>query len=51
MAEPTDRTTDGSPPLGSWNRTYVATMALAVLVIALLWLLTATCNIPLGSAK
>lgn len=51
MAEPTDRDAPESPPLGSWQRTYVATCALAVAVIALLWLLTATCNVPLGSAR
>ena len=51
MVEPTDRFTDGAPPLGSWPRTYIATLVLAVVVIALLWLLTATCNIPLGSAR
>lgn len=39
------------PPFGSWPRTYAATMALAVLVIALLWLLTAVGNVPLGSVR
>ena len=51
MAEPNDRFPDESPPLGSWKRTYIATIALAIAIIALLWLLTATCNIPLGSAR
>jgi hypothetical protein len=39
------------PPLGSWARTYAATIALAVLMIALLWLLTAFGNTPLGAAR
>jgi hypothetical protein len=39
------------PPLGSWPRTYAATIGLAVLVIALLWLLTAFGNVPLGSVR
>lgn len=39
------------PPLGDWRRTYIATMVLATLVIVLLWLLTALCNVPLGSAR
>ncbi len=39
------------PPLGSWPRTYAATIGLAVLVIALLWLLTAFGNVPLGIVR
>jgi hypothetical protein len=42
---------DERPPLGSWPRTYLLTMALAVVVMALLWLLTAYGNTPLGSAR
>ena len=51
MTEPLDHNADGSPPLGSWQRTYLLTCLLACAVIGLLWLLTATSNIPLGSAK
>ncbi len=39
------------PPLGSWPRTYAATIAVAIAVIALLWVLTAKWNVPLGSAR
>lgn len=39
------------PPLGSWRRTYAATIVLALVVIALLWLLTSLGNVPLGSAR
>lgn len=52
MATPPTSAPDAPPPpLGTWTRTYVATMVLAVVVIACLWLLTATCNVPLGSAR
>ncbi|MFN6147582.1 MAG: hypothetical protein ACK5AL_14565 [Planctomycetota bacterium] len=44
-------TPEPPPPLGSWRRTYAATIALALVVIALLWLLTALGNVPLGSAR
>jgi hypothetical protein len=40
-----------APPLGSWPRTYATVAVLAVLVMALLWWLTARFNVPLGSAK
>jgi len=40
---PTD---DGErPPLGSWRTTYVLVCALATLVMALLWWLTASFNL------
>lgn len=39
------------PPFGSWPRTYAATIALAIVVIALLWLLTTYGNVPLGSVR
>ena len=39
------------PPLGSWPRTYVATMVLAAVTIALLWALTAFGNTPMGSVR
>ncbi|MFN7591449.1 MAG: hypothetical protein ACK501_09270 [Planctomycetota bacterium] len=42
---------DAPPPFGSWPRTYAMTMVLAVVVILLLWLLTAYGNTPLGSAR
>jgi hypothetical protein len=42
---------DPPPPFGSWARTYTATIVLAVVVIALLWLLTTFGNVPLGSAR
>lgn len=42
---------DEPPPLGSWPRAYAATLALAALVIALLWWLTVAGNVPLGSAR
>lgn len=38
-------------PLGSWRRTYLAVALAAVLVMALLWWLTAHWNVPLGSAQ
>jgi hypothetical protein len=38
-------------PLGSWPRTYAATIALAIVVMLLLWWLTAAANTPLGSAR
>lgn len=44
-----DRPSTEHPPLGSWPRTYALTIALAVLVIALLWLLTRFANKPLGA--
>jgi hypothetical protein len=49
--DPNQAPSESPPPLGSWARTYWATIGLAVLVIALLWLLSATCNVPLGSAR
>jgi hypothetical protein len=39
------------PPFGSWPRTYAASIALAIVVIALLWLLTTYGNVPLGSVR
>lgn len=42
---------DARPTFGSWPRTYAMTMVLAVVVILLLWLLTAYGNTPLGSAR
>lgn len=42
---------DARPPFGSWPRTYAMSMVLAVVVILLLWLLTAYGNTPLGSAR
>lgn len=42
---------DAPPPFGSWPRTYALTMVLAVVVMMLLWLLTAYGNTPLGSAR
>ena len=47
----TNTPVDPPPPFGSWARTYTLTLVLAVLVIACLWVLTATCNTPLGSAR
>ena len=40
-----------TPPFGSWARTYLAVAAAAVMVMAILWWLTAHFNTPLGSAK
>lgn len=42
---------DAPPPFGSWPRTYLLSMLLACVVMALLWLLTAYGNTPLGSAR
>jgi hypothetical protein len=42
---------DPRPPLGSWPRTYAASIALAIVVMLLLWWLTAAANTPLGSAR
>jgi len=42
---------EAPPPFGSWPRTYALTMILAVVVMLLLWLLTAYGNTPLGSAR
>ena len=42
---------DPPPPLGSWSRTYAATILLAIVVIVLLWLLTAQCNVPIQGAR
>lgn len=39
------------PPLGSWTKTYAAAAALAVLVMVMLWWLTAALNQPLGNAR
>ena len=48
---PSPQPHDEPPPLGSWSRTYAAVAAVAVLVMLLLWWLTATFQVPLGSAK
>lgn len=48
---PTHAPGETPPPLGSWPRTYALTMLLAVVVMLLLWLLTAYGNTPLGSAR
>ena len=48
---PSPAPAESRPPLGSWPRTYALTMVLACVVIALLWLLTAYGNTPLGSAR
>jgi len=42
---------DSPPPFGSWPRTYALTLVLAVVVILMLWALTALGNMPLGSAR
>lgn len=42
---------DPRPPLGSWPRTYAATIVLAIVVMLLLWWLTVAANTPLGSAR
>lgn len=40
-----------TPPFGSWPRAYALTMVLAVVVILLLWALTAFGNTPLRSTR
>ena len=40
-----------TPPGSDWTRTYVGAAALAVLVMLLLWWLTAALNTPLGNAR
>ncbi|MBL8752846.1 MAG: hypothetical protein JNK15_06050 [Planctomycetes bacterium] len=51
QSDPSPTPKDPPPPFGSWARTYAASLVLAVAVIALLWLLTAFGNVPLGSAR
>ena len=47
--EPTDPIDE--TPARSRARSYVATIVLAIVMIALLWLLTVNCNVPLGSVR